>query len=143
MVWWLWILLGLLLLFAEMAAPGGFFALFFGLSGLLVGGVVAMGWGGGAATQWLLFSGVSVAALLLLRAPLKARLNLGGSRKSVDSLLGEEAVILEEVPGGGVGKAELRGTSWSARSAGGTALGQGQRCRVERVEGLTLWVRAE
>lgn len=143
MVWWLWILLGLLLLFAEMAAPGGFFALFFGVSGLLVGGMVAIGWGGGAATQWLLFSGISVAALILLRAPLKARLNLGGGRKSVDSLLGEEAVILEEVPGGGVGKAELRGTSWSARSAGGTVLGRGQRCRVERVEGLTLWVRAE
>src|SRR5262245_9951114 len=143
MVWWFWILLGLLLLFLEMAAPGGFFALFFGLSGLLVGVAVAAGWGGGAATQWLLFSGVSVASLILLRAPLKARLNLAASRKPVDSLVGEEAVILEEVPGGGVGKVELRGASWNARSAGGTALGRGQRCRVERVEGLTLWVRAD
>ena len=143
MVWWLWILLGLALLFAEMAAPGGFFALFFGLSGLLVGGAVAMGWAGGAAMQWLLFSGVSVAALLLLRAPLKARLNLTGNRRPVDSLVGEEAVIVEDVPGGGVGKVELRGASWNARSAGGAALGRGLRCRVERVEGLTLWVRAD
>jgi membrane protein implicated in regulation of membrane protease activity len=91
---------------------------------------------------WI-FSGISVAALLLLRAPLKARLSLGASRKPVDSLLGEEAVILEEVPGGGVGKVELRGAAWNARSAGGTPLGPGQRCRVERVDGLTLWVRAE
>jgi membrane protein implicated in regulation of membrane protease activity len=41
-----------------------------------------------------------------------------------------------------VGKVELRGSSWSARSAR-AALARGQRCRVERVDGLTLWVRPE
>ncbi len=40
-------------------------------------------------------------------------------------------------------KAELRGVPWSARAASGIALRKGQRCRVERVDGLTLWVRAE
>jgi hypothetical protein len=63
--------------------------------------------------------------------------------KAVDTLVGEGAVVLEEVSPGGVGKAELRGTSWSARSHSSVPLTKGQRCAVERVEGLTLWIRPE
>ena len=40
MVWWLWVVVGLGLLAFEMAMPGGFFALFFGVGALLVGGLV-------------------------------------------------------------------------------------------------------
>jgi membrane protein implicated in regulation of membrane protease activity len=42
-----------------------------------------------------------------------------------------------------VGKAELRGASLTARNAGDKPLARGQRCTVERVEGLTIFVRAE
>jgi len=42
-----------------------------------------------------------------------------------------------------VGRAELRGTTWSARGVDGVALVRGTRCRVERVDGLTLWLRPE
>jgi len=142
MVWWLWMLLGLALLFIEVATPGGFVALFFGLSAIVVGGVTALGLAGPAWMQWLLFSGLSIVALLGLRGPLKARFNVGAG-KAVDSMVGESAVVTEEVPPGGVGKVELRGATWSARTNGGAALGKGQRCRVERVEGLTFWVRPE
>ena len=62
--------------------------------------------------------------------------------KAVDGLAGEDAVVLEDVAPGSVGKAELRGTTWSARSTSLGALVKGQRCKVERVEGLTLWIRA-
>ena len=51
--------------------------------------------------------------------------------------------MIEAVAPGGLGKAELRGTQWAARTSGSATLPPGQRCRVERVEGLTLWVRAE
>ena len=61
----------------------------------------------------------------------------------VDSLVGQEAILTEELPAGGVGKAELRGTSWNVRSRDGGTLARGRRCRVEQVDGLTLWVRAE
>lgn len=93
--------------------------------------------------QWLLFSGLSVVALFGLRGPLKARLNIDGGGKRVDQVVGESAVVTEEVPPDGVGKVELRGATWTARTNGGVALGKGQRCRVERVEGLTLWVHPE
>ncbi len=37
MIWWYWMLLGLVLLGAEMVTPGGFYILFFGLAALIVG----------------------------------------------------------------------------------------------------------
>jgi membrane protein implicated in regulation of membrane protease activity len=83
-----------------------------------------------------------VVLLVLFRRPLMQRFGLASGRP-VDRLEGEAAVVVEAVAPGAVGKAELRGTRWSARTAGETELPPGQRCRVERVEGLTLWLRAE
>lgn len=143
MPWWLWVVVGILLLAAEMATPGGLFALFFGVSAIAVGILAGAGWGGPAWLQWLLFSALSVAALAILRGPLRARLNLRGSQRPVDSFVSEAAMVVEDVPTQGVGKVELRGSTWSARSAGGSALAKGLRVRVERVEGLTVWVRPE
>jgi membrane protein implicated in regulation of membrane protease activity len=70
------------------------------------------------------------------------RFRLSGGRP-VDRLEGEAAVVTEDVAPGGVGKAELRGASWTARTSGASTLERGRRCRVERVEGLTLWLRSE
>ena len=142
MIWWLWVLLGIALMAVEAASPGGLFALFFGVSAVAVGVLTALGWSGAPSLQWLLFSALSVIALLVLRGPLKARLNVRGNQRPVDSLQDETAVVVDEIPTGGVGKVELRGSSWTARSAAGV-LPKGQRCRVERVDGLTLWVRPE
>lgn len=143
MVWWLWVLLGLGLLAFEMATPGGFFALFFGASALIVGVLTGAGAGGPAWMQWLLFSLVSVAALLALRRPLQSRLALPAGGRAVDSLVASTAIVLDDLAAGAVGKVELRGSAWSARNNGDRALAKGQRCLVEKVDGLTLWVRAE
>jgi membrane protein implicated in regulation of membrane protease activity len=42
-----------------------------------------------------------------------------------------------------VGKVELRGTTWTAHNDGPVPLARGQRCRVTRVDGLTLGIVAE
>jgi membrane protein implicated in regulation of membrane protease activity len=142
MVWWLWMLLGLALLVIELATPGGLFALFFGVSGIVVGGLTALGLAGSEPVQWLLFTVVSVLALGVLRGPLKARLNKGNAKRVVD-FVGEAALVTEAVEPGGVGKVELRGSAWSARTRGESILPPGQRTRVERVEGFTVWVVPE
>ena len=85
MVYWAWVLLGLALLVVEVATPGGFFALFFGVSALVVALLVGFGWGGPAWMQWLLFSSVSLVALALLRKPLQARLSLGMPARPVET----------------------------------------------------------
>jgi membrane protein implicated in regulation of membrane protease activity len=140
MIWWLWVLLGIALLALELATPGGFFALFFGAGALAVAPLAAAGidpvW------QWLAFPAVSLALLALLRRWLLERVGQRSGPR-VDELVGQETVLLRDIPAGGVGQTELRGVPWEARVASGIALRAGQRCRVERVEGLTLWVRAE
>jgi membrane protein implicated in regulation of membrane protease activity len=140
MAWWIWAIAGIALLAFEVLTPGGLFALFFGAGALLVAPLAAFGldpvW------QWLLFSVASLASLAFLRGPLLARIGRSPD-VAVDALVGEEVVHVADVPPGGEGKAELRGVPWPARAAGGAALRAGQRCRVERVEGVTLWVRAQ
>jgi membrane protein implicated in regulation of membrane protease activity len=142
MAWWIWVTGGLVLLLAEVLTPGGFFVVFFGAGAILVGALKALGWEGPAWAEWLVFTVLSIVSLAFFREPLMRRFHLK-SGKPVDRLEGETALVTEEVAPGGVGKAELRGTSWTARTAGEAKLARGQRCRVERIEGLTLWLRPE
>ena len=143
MAWWQWLLLGLVLLMFEIATPGGFFILFFGVAAILVGALVAADMGGNASFQLLLFSVLSVVSLVLFRRRLLDFAGSGGPTGSVDSLVGEVAILLEDVVPGGVGKAELRGTAWTVRNEETRALGRGARVRVRQVDGLTLRVAAE
>lgn len=144
MPWSLWILLGFVLLAMELATPGGFFIAFFGVAALVVGLLTGLGVIGPVWLQWLLFSALSVLSVLAFRKPLLEWMKRREpQRPAVDSLVGETALLTEDLAPGGIGKAELRGTSWSVRSREGGALRQGQRCKVEQVDGLTLWVRAE
>jgi membrane protein implicated in regulation of membrane protease activity len=142
MDWWLWLLFGLALLVVELLTPGGFYFLFFGAGALLVGLLAAAGVATSAVAEWLAFAGGSIVALVLFRRPLLAYFRQGATHE-VDSLQQQVAVLLEDLPPEGFGKAELRGTTWNARNAEARALKAGQRCRVERVDGLTLWLRAE
>jgi membrane protein implicated in regulation of membrane protease activity len=142
MAWWIWVVVGFGLLVVETLTPGGFFFVFFGIAALLVGVLAALGAAGPDWMEWLLFSVFSVAGILFFRRPLMHRFKLTHGKK-VDSLVGETAVVLEDVAPGAVGKAEMRGTSWTARTAGASVLARGQRCRVERIEGLMLWLRPE
>ena len=144
MIWWYWMLLGLVLLGVELVTPGGFYFLFFGLAALIVGSLTGLGLAQTEWLQWLLFSGLAVLWLLVLRSPILAWMKRQDKNQpTVDSLAGEHASPLEDLAGGGTGKAELRGTTWTAHNAGPTPLQKGQRCKVERVEGLTIWISAE
>jgi membrane protein implicated in regulation of membrane protease activity len=142
MEWWTWILLGLLLLLAEIVTPGGFYFIFFGTGAVLVGVLAGLGAGGPLWFQFILFPFISLLALWFFREKL-LQLTSSGARDNIDSLVGEIAVAADEIAVNAVGKAEMRGTSWSARNIGGKPLARGERARVERVEGLTIFVRAE
>jgi hypothetical protein len=143
MVWWLWVLLGLALLALEITTPGGFFVLFFGVAALVVGVLLGVGLGGPLWVQLLLFSVLSVGSLLLFRGRLVAWMKSHEpAADRVDSLVGQIAIAQEDLAPGAVGRAELRGTVWTARNADVRPLARGQRCRVERVDGLSLLIRA-
>lgn len=142
MAWWVWIVGGVLLCLAEMATPGAFYLLFFGVAALVVG---VLAWVGLVETTWvqfLLFSVVSIASLVLFRRMLTERLNPDEPETKINTLEGESAVALEDIPSQGTGKVEVRGTGWNAVNKSDTLIEKGQACLVERVEGVTLWVRS-
>ncbi|HTP29063.1 MAG TPA: NfeD family protein [Anaeromyxobacteraceae bacterium] len=141
MIWWQWVLLGMALLIVELLVPGGMFALFFGTAALVVGALERMGLVGPPWLQWGLFLVLSAALVGFLRRFMRGKLAAG--RGPVDAVVGEVAILLEDLPPRGVARAELRGSPWEARSAVQTPLVRGQRCRVERIEGLTLWLLPE
>jgi inner membrane protein len=142
MPWWLWTLFGLTLLLLEVQTFNSFYLMFFGAGALLVGLLDAIGLVEADWLQWLLFSVLSIVTLVLFRRPIMMRLASTGSDR-VDNLIGETAIATEDIPSGGVGKVEMRGTVWSARNDGPTPLRKDTRCRVQRVDGLMLWLRAE
>jgi membrane protein implicated in regulation of membrane protease activity len=143
MLWWYWVVLGLALAALELATPGGFFIIFFGIAAIIVGllelaGLAVAGW-----VQWMMFSVIAVAALALFRDPLLRWVRTRDGADTVDSLVGEVAVALGDIAPGGHGRGELRGSAWNARNVDTTTLLAGQRCRVVAVQGLTLDLRQE
>ena len=142
MEWWMWAVLGFALLMLEMATPGGFYFIFFGASAFVVGALDLAGFTGSAWMEWMLFSIFAAGTTALFRQKVLERFGPKMPSGEVDTLIGEVATPLEGIQPGGVGKAELRGTSWNAFNAGSQGLSRGQRCLVERVDGLTLFIRA-
>jgi membrane protein implicated in regulation of membrane protease activity len=140
MTWWIWVLIGFALLAIEFASTTLHVA-FFGLGGLFVALLVGLGWQGPLWAQLLVFTTFSLVALLLIRPPLMRKLKMNES-KDVDTLIGENAIAMDDIAVQGFGKAEMRGSSWNAQNVGTATLTKGQRCTVESIEGLVIRVRA-
>ena len=139
---WMWIALGLLLAALELATPGGFFIIFFGVSAVLVGLGQLVGLFTPAWSQWSAFTVIALAALAVFRKPLLKWVQ-PADLPAVDSLVGGPAVALDALPAGGRGKAEVRGAVWNARNVADRALAAHERCRVVAVNGLELDIQPE
>ncbi len=140
MSWWIWVLVGLLLLSVEFVSSTMHVGLF-AVGAFVVAILVAFGvemplWG-----QLVTFTSVSIVSVIFVRPLIVRKLKLD-EKKIVDTLIGEQALALDDIAPAAIGKAEMRGTTWSARNVGETGLARGQRCVVAHVEGLLLHIRA-
>ncbi|HEX9407862.1 MAG TPA: NfeD family protein [Thermoanaerobaculia bacterium] len=140
MDWWIWTLIGFFFLALEFVSTTMHSA-FFAAGAFLVAVLVATHVGGPLWAQILTFTLFSLATLLVLRPIVVQKLKLSQT-KVVDTMIGEQAIVMQDLPPAGIGRAEMRGSTWNARNVGETALMRGQRCTVERVEGLVLHLRA-
>jgi membrane protein implicated in regulation of membrane protease activity len=143
MEWWHWLLIGLILIALEMAASGGFYVIFFGVAALAIGGLHLFDIAGPLWWQFLLFSIMSIVSLMVFRGPVLRWLQLDKPGEDMDSLVGEVAVPLEDIAPGSVGRAELRGSVWSARNVSRAGITRGQRCTVVRAERLMIFLEPE
>jgi membrane protein implicated in regulation of membrane protease activity len=137
----MWLALGLVLLVVELATPGVFFVMFFGLGAITVGVFQGLGLFGSALTQWFVFTVLSIIYVLAFRGRIQQEID--SRPANIDTLVGELAVPRERILPGQVGRVDLRGSLWSARNAAHHAIETGQRCRVTAVDGLTVYVQPE
>jgi hypothetical protein len=142
LTWWAWLILGGILMAAELLLSTGFFLFFFGVGAAVTGCLVALGLLPSFAAQGVAFVAISFASIVLLRKPLLAKFHFRNkAHVAVDSLIGQTAIALDAMAPQSAGKVELRGACWSAWNTGSEPIDLHARCRVDKVEGLTLHVR--
>jgi membrane protein implicated in regulation of membrane protease activity len=137
---WLWLIGGVLLLIAEVIAPG-FFLVFVGAAAMATGLFTVM-FGLGAASQLALFALYAVIAVMVGR-----RFYANRAVDSSDPLLNDRAarlvgrvVTVVEPVDDQSGRVRVGDSDWSAR--GGPAAA-GTRVRITGVDGNCLEVEAE
>lgn len=138
---WLWLIGGVLLLIAEVIAPG-FFLIFIGAAAIATG-LVSVALGLPLTLQLLAFAIFTFVAVKFVgRRFYASRYDLSTDpmlNDRVARLLGKVVVVVEPVDANG-GRVRVGDGEWSAR--GGPA-GVGERVRVVDVEGNCLKVEAE
>ncbi len=140
-----WILAGILLIVAEFVVPG-LIVIFFGFSALVVGLLIWAGMPGGGALPFLVFSGVSIGSLLLLRKQFKSWFvgrSMGVQITGVDDdFVGHEAVVVSGFSPSQAdsGRVAYRGTQWDARAVDGEAFQTGDPVKIVSRKGPVLIV---
>ena len=91
--------------------------------------------------QITVFLVLSIAALLILRPVSKKYLKGKTEKTNVDSLVGMDVLITENVNNiTGAGKGKLCGMEWTVRSADNSEITAGETAVVEKIEGVKLIV---
>jgi membrane protein implicated in regulation of membrane protease activity len=138
---WLWLIGGVILLIAEVIAPG-FFLIFIGAAALVTG-LLTLLTGFGVALQLGLFAILAFLTVRVLgRRFYASRYDYTADphlNDRVARLLGKVVVVVEPVDSHG-GRVRVGDSEWSAR--GGPAAA-GERVRIVDVEGNCLKVEAE
>jgi len=143
--WILWVVLGVILIVAEIFTPG-FVLLWFGI-GAIVAALASLA-GLGYPLQFLLFFIVSIALTAASRTIFTKYLTRhseqGGSYKSgADSLPGQVGTVVISSQGAlSEGAVKVYGSTWTAYPAEGEEpLEAGARVVVESVRGASIYVR--
>lgn len=133
-----WFVLLIILVLAE-ASTVMVVSLWFA-AGALVAMITSM-LGGPIWLQILLFIAVSATLLLTLRPVLKKFFTPKLTRTNVDAVIGKEGITMVTIDNlMAQGKIKLNGMEWSARSTSGESIPENVRVRIDRVEGVKLYV---
>jgi membrane protein implicated in regulation of membrane protease activity len=139
MLWWGWILLGVVLLSSELVVASDFYLVFLGVAALLTGLSAALieqpVW-----VQWLSFAALSALLLIGFRRRFWQQIDRGSSEVH-DGIVGESGILSSTLAPGAQGRAELRGAVWTVRNVDDVTLEAGARVNTVELEGLVLLVR--
>lgn len=91
--------------------------------------------------QAVLFVAVSGILLLLLRPLTKKYFTPGLTRTNADALLGAQGIVTAEINNLlATGQVKLGGLEWTARSTAGETIPAGTQIKVDRIEGVKVYV---
>jgi len=140
MSWWGWMILGLVLLGAEMGfLDAAFFLVFLGVSALFVGSLKLAGVPMPMWAEWVTFAAASLVSMVFFRKRVYTLVR-GGAKGLADPLVGEFVTINESLQPNASTRAEHRGSTWTVRNSGEVAIGPGQEACIVSVDGLELRV---
>ena len=133
-----WFVLTVILLIAE-AATVTVISLWFA-AGALAAMVTAL-LGGAVWIQALVFVTVSAAALTALRPLVRKHLTPKLTATNIDSVIGSVGIVIGTIDNlTATGQVKVNGMEWSARSTSGEPLEVGTKVRVDKIEGVKVFV---
>lgn len=134
----LWLALGIVFAVTE-GLTVQMTAIWFALGA--AGGALTALLGGSPMTQFIVFVVLAAALLIFTRPFVKRVLTVKKESTNADRLIGETAVVLEEINNDlSTGRVSVSGLGWMARSVGGGVLAEGEKVRVLSIEGVKLMV---
>lgn len=133
-----WLLLLVVFLAAE-AATVSMVSLWFAVSALVALLVALLG--GPGWLQGTLFLVISAVLLALLRPLVKRYVTPGITATNVDSVIGSTGLVTTAIDNvSAVGQVKLGAMEWTARSTSGQPIPVGTRVRVDKIEGVKVYV---
>lgn len=140
MAFYLWLIVGLVLLLAEMLT-GGFVFLWLGVAGLAAALVAGIGFGWiGQVSTFLIVSFLLIAASRTIFQDFFMK--GAGVPTNVAALIGRRAKVVQEIdPQKGTGEVKVDGDIWQATTQEGQRIPAGVEVEIEAVKGATLIVQ--
>lgn len=108
-----------------------------------LGAIIVALLGGGLVFQVTVFLALAVALLLSLRGIVRKHIRPRVTRTNIDSVIGATGVVLTPVNNiAALGQVQISGVEWSARSTDNSHIPAGTLVRVDRIEGVKVFVTA-
>ena len=134
----IWLIAGLLMLFAELASVTLLF-IFFAVGALATALLTYLGLLPSVTAQVLTFSLISLLSLYLFRKEAKRLLNRP-KNKEYNEYVGETAMGVQDIPAQGEGKIFYRGAEWIALSGSKQPILAGSKVVIQATSGIRLIV---
>ena len=106
-----------------------------------LGAIIVALLGGGLVLQVTVFLMLAVALLLSLRSIVRKHFTPHVTKTNIDSVIGATGIVVTPVNNiAALGQVQINGMEWSARSSDNSHIPAGVMVRVDRVEGVKVFV---
>ena len=106
-----------------------------------LGAIIVALLGGGLVLQVTVFLALAVALLLSLRSIVRKHFTPHVTKTNIDSVIGATGIVVTPVNNiAALGQVQINGMEWSARSSDNSHIPAGVMVRVDRVEGVKVFV---